>query len=127
VSLLLAAEPDEAARAAYIEAVGNLTTMLAFTATPMALLEASLARLAATVEQAKPTNPAIRRHLHDALGGGVALLRQPRPWTGALPSPGISASSYLLFEPFLERPELVPFLSASAGDGAPLAPSFSGG
>jgi eukaryotic-like serine/threonine-protein kinase len=81
VSLLLAAEPDDVARAAYIEALGNVTAVLAITATPAALLEASLGRLAAIVERAEPTNPAIRRYLHDACGGGVALFRQPRPWT----------------------------------------------
>jgi eukaryotic-like serine/threonine-protein kinase len=80
LSLLLATDPDEGARAAYIEAVANVTTLLAFTATPAPLVQESLRRLGAIVDLAEPTNPAIRRHLHDARGS-VVLFRQPRPWT----------------------------------------------
>ena len=78
--LLLAADPDADARAVYIEAVSNVASTLAFTSTPGPLLDQIVQKLAANVDQAEPENPTARRYLHD-VRAGVALFREPRPWT----------------------------------------------
>lgn len=79
IARVIATEPDAEARTAYVTALAQVHSLWAFSA-PAALLRDIVNRIAASVEQAADTNPALRRYLHGCRGR-MAAFREPGPWT----------------------------------------------